>query len=422
MLHIQPDALFLDDQFVADFGLTIDDDGIVQHIGSPHPSAESILRLEDQIIIPGFVNSHSHVFQRLLRGRVESANEGASFWSWRKHMYSLVDRLTPDLFEMVARYTYTEMVWAGYTQVKEFHYLHHAPNGQLYDDPHEMSVRLVQAAQDARIDLELLRVAYPITTDPTQQRFADPSIEESIARTDALKARVDIPVGIAPHSIRAVTPQGIGQCLQWAQNNHAECHAHVAEQPKEVAWAMEKFGYRPLETIAKHGPLSSSFTAVHATHLSPEEIRMAGQANITICFCPTTEANLGDGMPSTHELLKSGVRLAIGSDSQAEINPFVELRLLEYNERNRLGHRRVLEPRHLLKATTESIAVGHPARFLTLDRSHPTLAGSRFAELASAIVMAARPDCITGVWHGSEDIRQYPNCHRLEDLLQNLHS
>jgi len=422
MIHLQPEALFLKDRFVPEFGLTIDDNGVIQHIGGPHPEAESILRLEEQVIIPGFVNSHSHVFQRLLRGRVEGANPGASFWSWRKHMYSLVDAITPDAFEAIAQYTFSEMVWAGYTRVKEFHYLHHGPNGQPYDNRHEMSLRLVAAAEAANIDLHLLRVAYPIIQDTTQARFADPHIEESIALTAELANLVNHPVGIAPHSIRAVTPADIGRCVSWANSNQLECHAHIAEQPKEVSWSVETFGHGPLAAVAQHTTLSPLFTAVHATHLSPAEIELAGQANIQVCFCPTTEANLGDGIPFTRDLLASGAGLAIGSDSQAEIDPFAELRLLEYNERNRLGHRRVLEPRSLLAATTEPIAVGSPARFLTLDCTHPSLAGSQLTELAAAIVMAGRPDCISGVWRGAVDVRQYPDAGMLNDLLQQLRS
>ncbi|MFT7621911.1 MAG: formimidoylglutamate deiminase [Myxococcota bacterium] len=350
----------------------------------------------------GFVNSHSHVFQRALRGRAERAGQSREdFWSWRNAMYALVEALDPETLQAIATYTYAEMLAAGYTRVKEFHYLHHQRGGTPYADVHELSLRLVAAAEAAGIDLELLRVAYPNVTEPAQSRFADPSVDVAIARTADLASRVDVPVGIAPHSVRAVSLDGFVACARWASEAGSECHAHVAEQPKEVAWAEATLGRRPLAALADRDVLSPSFVGVHLTHLDAAEIAACGVAALTACICPTTEANLGDGVPQTRELLEAGVRLAIGSDSQAEIDPFLELRLLEYNERNRWRQRQVLDPPALLAAACEPVVPGQPARLIELDLLHPTLIGVGAEHLASAVVMAGRPDCVRAAWFGA---------------------
>jgi len=417
MIHLQPDCLFVENRFVADMGITIDDDGIVQHIGTVPDEHTRVVKLAGQALMPGFVNSHSHVFQRLLRGRVEAATPQASFWSWRKHMYALVDSLTPERLGLIARYTFMEMVWSGYTTVREFHYVHHNADGTPYDDPHEMVYRLIAAANEAQINLHLLRVAYPNAEESTQRRFSDPDIEQAIAITDDLRNRVSIPVGIAPHSIRAVSPDGFRRCLEWANHVGAECHAHIAEQPKEVAWAQETYGARPLQLIADTAPLSTAFTAVHATHLNEAEIQRAGSIGIHVCFCPTTEANLGDGVPRTHDILTAGAQLAIGSDSQTEIDPFAELRLLEYNERNRLGRRRVLDPGALLEASTESLDIGKPARLVTIEQGHPSVAGASVSELPSALVMSGQRGCISGVYRGATNIRRHPPASLMQEII-----
>ena len=420
MIHLQPDCLFVENRFVADMGITIDDDGIVQHIGAVPTDQVPIVSLAEQALMPSFVNSHSHVFQRLLRARVEAVSQQASFWSWRKHMYALVETLTPECMEQIARYTFMEMVWSGYTTVKEFHYVHHNADGTPYDDPHEMVHRLIAAANEAQINMHLLRVAYPNAEESAQRRFSDVDIEQAIALTDDLRNRVSIPVGIAPHSIRAVSPDGFRRCLEWANHVGAECHAHVAEQPQEVAWAQETYGAPPLQLIADAAPLSPAFTAVHATHLNEAEIQHAGRIGVHVCFCPTTEANLGDGLPATYDIVTAGAHLAIGSDSQAEIDPFAELRLLEYNERNRLGRRCVLDPGALLEATTEPLAVGKQARLIAVDRNHPAVAGASVADLSSALVLGGQRDCISGVYQGATNIRRHPPSTLLRDITANL--
>jgi formimidoylglutamate deiminase len=420
MRHLLPDCVFTDDGFVAGLGVTIDDGGLVVDLSSTPAADVPIKRLDGKALMPGFVNSHSHVFQRLLRGVAERASHDQSFWSWRKTMYSLVDRLTPDDIEAIARYTFAEMLRAGYTSVKEFHYLHHPPGGGRYDNPHETAIRLESAARSCGISLHLLRVAYLNVTEESQRRFADAEVGDAIELTASLAEQLESSVGIAPHSIRAVAPQDVARCAAWARSNQAECHAHVAEQPKEIEWSLATYGAPPMALLAEHGILSDGFTAVHATHLTADEVAVAGQAAITVCICPTTEANLGDGAPVTAQLLEAGARLAIGTDSQAEIDPFQELRLLEYNERNRLGRRQVLDPQALLTATTEALAVGETARLLELNLNHLSLVGSNTERLSSTLVMAARPECIDAVWIGAERQCREPDVALIRDLAERL--
>lgn len=380
--------------------MTIGDDGCVVGIGPP-PAGVSVERLPGRALMPGFVNSHSHAFQRALRGRAERARAQEDFWSWRAQMYALVEALDPEAVQAIATWTYAEMLRAGYTSVKEFHYVHHAPGGAAYDDVHELSRRVIAAAETTGIAITLLRVAYPNAREEAQRRFADPDVGTAIERTADLASRVSVPVGIAPHSVRAVTPEGFEACAAWARDAGAQCHAHVAEQPREVAWSLETFGARPLALLAERGVLSGGFVGVHLTHLDDGEVESCGRAGLTACLCPTTEANLGDGVARTRDLIDAGARIAIGSDSQAEIDPFLELRLLEYGERNRQGRRQVLDPVELLSSTTEALGPGEPARLLVLDRSHPTLAGAAPEHLAATVVMAGRPECIEAVQLGT---------------------
>lgn len=396
MLHLQPAACFHAGEFHVGLGVTLDDNGVIVAVQRP-PANVPVQSLDNRVLVPGFINSHSHVFQRAMRGLAEQASgHDESFWTWRKVMYDLVDTLDPDGFGTIAELAYSEMLLAGYTTVKEFHYLHHPRGGGTYSDVHEMSRRVVHAAAQVGLGLVVLRVAYPNATEVAQRRFSDGHANTAVERTADLAAALDVPVGIAPHSVRAISPDGFEACAAWAHSANAELHAHVAEQPREVAWSQETYGVRPLQLLANRGVLSPGFTGVHLTHLDDAEVALTH--NITACICPTTEANLGDGLPRTVDMVQAGASIAIGSDSQAEIDPFAELRLLEYNERNRLGRRQLLSPGWLLEQTTESMSPGSTARILALDWNHPTLLGVPAKHLAAAIVMSGRPDCIAERW------------------------
>lgn len=385
---------------MADVGPVFDESGTLISVTGTTPPGARVERWPGHVIIGGFVNGHSHAFQRALRGRQEDAAPGGNFWSWRKDMYALVSRIQPAHMGVIATQAYAEMVRAGYTRVKEFHYLHHQPDGTPYDDVHEMSWRLIEAAERVGLAIELLRVVYLDTSEPAQARFSDRSLESAVQRTDDLRAaaltRGSVSaVGIAPHSVRAVTPDRIGECAAWARTMGVECHSHVAEQPREVDWCLETFGERPLDALASRGVCGPGFVGVHLTHLTTREIERVGEGAAGACICPTTEGNLGDGVPRLADLLAVGARLSIGSDSQAEINPFAELRLCEYNERNRLGRRGVLDPAGLLMSTTEPFVETSQPGWLLLNRADPALIGVGLDALPGAIVMGAGPSCIS---------------------------
>ena len=358
------------------------------------------MRLRNMALLPGFINAHSHVFQRLLRGVAERpTGRSEDFWSWRSAMYSLVDKMTPELLEDIATATYLEMRQAGYTRVKEFHYLHHGKGGQRYADCHELSRRLIAAAQRAGIALELMRVVYLEAPEPSQKRFRDKDIDDAIALTDELRATAGIPVGIAPHSVRAVSPEGFARCADWARLRGAELHAHVAEQPKEVAWCLERHGKTPVALLADAGAFGPRTHAVHLTHLNDYDVTLIGKSGAVAVICPSTEANLADGIPRLPELLDAGAALAIGSDSQAHVDPFLELRSLEYHERLRSGRRCHFDPAALLSATTVRQAPGDVADFLMIDLDAPALAGVPITALASALAFGADARVVVGHWH-----------------------
>ncbi|MBT9559752.1 MAG: formimidoylglutamate deiminase [Myxococcales bacterium] len=396
---LQPNFVFHDGRFGPGV-VHLDGHGrIVSVDAAPLPGAARV-QLRNMALLPGFINAHSHVFQRLLRGVAERPTGRAEdFWSWRTAMYALVDRMTPELLEDIATATYLEMRQAGYTRVKEFHYLHHLPVGRRYADPHELTRRLIAAARTAGIALELMRVVYLDATEPSQRRFQDASIDEAITLTDELHRTAGIPVGIAPHSVRAVSPDGFRRCAEWARLRGAELHAHVAEQPKEVAWCMDRHGRTPVALLAEAGALGPRTHAVHLTHLNDADVTLIGQSGTVAVICPSTEANLADGIPRLPELLSAGAGLAIGSDSQAHIDPFLELRSLEYHERLRSGRRCHLGPGELLTATTVRQNPGDLADFLLIDLDSPSLAGVPLPSLDAALAFGADARVIAGHWH-----------------------
>lgn len=311
-------------------------------------------RLPRRALLPGFVNAHSHAFQRLLRGRTQwrpAAAPDADFWSWREAMYAVARRLAPDDLFAVARFCYTEMLRAGYTSVGEFHYLHRDPDGRPYDDPNELALRTLSAARAAGIRIVLLNACYAAggfeePLRPEQARFATPDLDGFVDAVDALAAATaDDPlasVGVAPHSVRAVPRSWLRPLADAARERRLPIHMHLSEQPAEVAACRAAHGLGPVELAVEEGLSGPDFTGVHLTHPSGSEIRRFGESRATACLCPTTERDLGDGVPPVRELLEAGAGLAFGTDSQTLVDPFEEARLVEYHERLRALRRVVL--------------------------------------------------------------------------------
>ncbi len=338
--------------------------GRITHVG---PTGQPP-NLPNRMLLPGFVNAHSHAFQRGIRGWVQQATGEDNFWSWRARMYELATTLTPEGIEALSALAYLEMLEAGFTSVGEFHYLHHQPNGQPYADRLELSRRVASAAQTTGIEMVLLRVAYaragagrpPLLE---QRRFCDADMEQVLADVAALQELDSFPVGLAAHSVRALSAEQ----LRVLSAFEGPLHAHVDEQPAEVAQCLEEHGCRPLELFEQAGLLSERFCAVHFTHPSPEEVELLIRRGAQVVACPTTEMDLGDGFLPLESLLDVG--LSIGSDSHVRIDPLSEIRSLEWHARARLGRRCVLvqsEDPEALSARLIAIGTEGGARALGL--------------------------------------------------------
>lgn len=360
------------------------------------------------LTLPGFANGHSHAFHRALRGRTQ--NDRGDFWSWRTQMYKLAARLDPSAYFRLARATFSEMVMAGYTTVGEFHYLHHGPAGRRYADPNEMGRTLIAAARDAGIRITLLDTCYlhggfDTPLDVIQRRFGDGSVEAWSERVGHLEDDDGVKIGAAVHSVRACTPEEIARVAEFAGSR--PLHAHVSEQPAENEGSIAAFGATPTAVFARAGALEGNFTAVHATHLTDDDRRLLGGSRTTACICPSTERDLADGMCETGPLVDSGVHLSLGSDSNAIIDAFDEVRSLEFHERLRtltrgnLGIEQqmatLINHSSLGWGDTGSISVGQRADLVTIDLDSVRLAGSDVSSMLAATIHTASPTDIATV-------------------------
>jgi formiminoglutamate deiminase len=318
------------------------------------------------LLLPALSTAHSHAFQRAMRGAAQrprgapaasaarvSPLTGDDFWSWRGAMYKAASALDPESIERISRVAYRELRAAGVRTVGEFHYVHHQPDGTPYDDRIAMSDAVVRAAKAEGLRIALLRVAYHRAgpgraAEPEQRRFCDGRVEDVLRDVEALRVKykddADVRVGIAPHSVRAVPKEWIGELGGYAARHGLPFHMHVAEQPREIEESVAETGKRPVELLAEAGVLSRDFVAVHATHLAAHEAKLLGGAGAFACICATTEADLGDGLPDLGALRAAGARLCTGIDSHVITDAVAELRALETLERLRAGHRVTFDP------------------------------------------------------------------------------
>ena len=309
--------------------------------------------------LPGFVNAHSHAFQRLLRGRPE----GADFWAWRDSMLDLASRPTPDGVRESYAWIYREMRDAGYTAVGEFHYLGLA-------EAHAAAA----AAADAGIELVLLYVAY---ARGGLDRFRQPSVADYLRELEELRS-AGVRVGLAPHSVRACPRDWLEELGRYADANGLPLHVHADEQPREIEECLAEHGLRPIELLADCGCLGPRTTIVHATHADGAELDLLRRSGARICVCPTTEANLGDGFLPVERVLRRGIGLCIGSDSNVRVDPLEELRELDGIARRQGGRRDVLSVDALLSIGSDegAAALGldeWPP--IVVDADHPQLRG-----------------------------------------------
>jgi formimidoylglutamate deiminase len=310
----------------------------------------------ESVDLPGFVNAHSHAFQRALRGRVEvrSADRpNDDFWAWRTAMYADAARITTDDVEALATWAYLDMLRAGFVAVGEFHYVHHGVHARPYATP-EMSLRLAKAAAKVGIRLVLLETAYarggfnrPLTD--AQKRFSFPSVDAYLAHVNAVRAAVGANVGLAIHSVRACPRDWIEAIADFSTRHRLPLHVHACEQRKELDECKAEHGVSPLALLDACKALTERTTVVHATHIDAQDIALLADRKVTVCVTPSTERNLGDGMCPIADLFAARIPVCVGTDSHARIDVVDEMRSLEDHERLRLERRNVLvEPGHRL--------------------------------------------------------------------------
>ncbi|MDP9255619.1 MAG: formimidoylglutamate deiminase [Actinomycetota bacterium] len=389
---------------------------------------DDVIRLPGRLLAPGLVNGHSHAFQRHLRGRVEvrdPAAPGDDFWSWRESMYAAAEALDPRGMRAVAEECFDAGRRAGYTAVGEFHYVHHRSDGTPYEEPNELALAVIEGARAAGVRIVLLMAAYArggAGRGPTagQRRFCDRSVEAYLGRVERLAAAVAgdplVTVGYAPHSLRAVPADWLAEIARHASGTGYPLHIHAAEQPREVAESLEEFGLRPIEHLHSCGALGPSSTVVHATHVSPGELDLLAQTGSTVCACPTTEANLGDGFLPAAELWQRGVPVSFGADSNVRLDPFEEARETEGCARRQSGRRNVLvadgdagPAPSLWRCLTEhgarslglaapGIMAGAPADLVALDLEHPEIRSVEPRHLAAAVLFSGTAALVRETW------------------------
>ena len=383
-------------------------------------------------VIPGMPNLHSHAFQRAMAGMAErAANPEDSFWTWREVMYGFVGKVSPPQLHAIAAQLYVEMLKAGYTAVGEFHYLHHQPDGTPYEDPAETSEQVIAAAEAAGIGITHLPVLYGYggfggqPAGEGQRRFLHEAADfvaliEKLMRDHGGKGNVRL--GIAPHSLRAVTSESLKTALEGlaAQDETAPIHIHIAEQTKEVEDCLEWCGRRPVEWLLDEQEVSPRWCLVHATHMTERETVRLAESGAVAGLCPTTEANLGDGLFNAPQYLHEGGAWGIGSDSHISISPVEELRWFEY------GQRLVKRRRNVLRAEADGhigaclyraalaggaqamgrrigrLEDGARADLVVLDPDSPLLAGMAGDMLLDALVFSGNVSAVRDVMVGGD--------------------
>ena len=389
----------------------------VEADSEPQPGDERVA-----LGVPGMPNLHSHAFQRAMAGLTEQRGPGQdTFWTWREWMYRFLAHMSPDDLEAVTAQAYVEMIEAGFTRVGEFHYLHRDPTGRLYAHPAELSARVAAAAQATGIALTLLPVFYAhsgfggAAPGEGQRRFVC-TLDEYARLFEAGRAiSAGLPhstVGVAPHSLRAVTPQELRELIALA--GPAPVHIHAAEQVGEVEACVAWSGMRPVEWLLEHAAVDRRFCLVHATHLTAAEVTGLARSGAVAGLCPVTEANLGDGaFPAIAYLAERG-RIGVGTDSNVSIGVAGELRMLEYSQRLRERARCLLAApggscgRALFDAavgggaqalaTQAAIAVGAPADLVSLDLNAPSLAARSGDQVLDSWIFASAAGVVDSVW------------------------
>jgi formimidoylglutamate deiminase len=429
-----PDCLLVDGRIQSGTAFFADELGAITRFSTTEADLTRATRLKNRAVFPGLVNVHSHTFQRVIRGRTEWRNPGQrdTFWTWREKMYDAATRLTPEQIYQTARAAFLEMLLSGITTVGEFHYLHHQADGRPYPDHNLIDKLVIQAAREIGLRIVLLRTAYQRAgygkpPNPGQARFITPDPSRFIADTEDLSAwaqksyaRSEVAVGIAPHSVRAVTRDYLREIADYAGQRELRVHMHVSEQPGENEACIQEYGVTPVTWLQRMNLLGPRFTAVHAIHISEAEAALLGESESAICACPTSERNLADGAVRADWLLARGAVLCLGSDSQIQIDLLEDARLLEYHLRMQYLERVVLDPpsagqerlsQMLYETASKSggkslgqnvgeLAVGRPADFVAVDLDDLSVAGASPDTLLTNVVFSLERTAIKDVYVG----------------------
>ncbi|MCF7361998.1 formimidoylglutamate deiminase [Vibrio diazotrophicus] len=404
-------------------------DGVFTHVESDTSALEGATKLIGPVL-PTLANVHSHAFQRVMAGMAEVClNPNDSFWSWRDLMYKIVQKLSPEQANVIATQLYIDMLKAGYTQVGEFHYLHHDVAGKHYANRAEMSHQLINAADRSGIGLTLLPVLYSHSgfgaqaPNEGQARFINSShsyLELQSQCEQALAGSKLHNLGICFHSLRAVTEQQIKEVLSSSDSNKV-VHIHISEQQKEVNDCLAWSGQRPVEWLHEHVGLNERWNLIHATHLNEYELNAIASSKAVVGLCPTTEANLGDGIFPGVEFERLNGRWGIGSDSHVSLSIVEELRILEYGQRLRDQQRNRLYRgeqtsigdnlfKQALLGGNQScgvelgLSVGQRADFMVLDDSHPFIGASETKDVLNRWLFACSENVVKDVFVAGKQV------------------
>lgn len=452
MKHLHFQQLFTGGEWLDNVRLDVADDGTVFSVTADASADEC--EVFAGCALPGMPNLHSHAHQRAMAGLAErsGARGNDSFWTWRRLMYQFVDTMGPEDLEAIAAQLYVEMLEAGYTMVGEFQYLHHDPDGRPYLDPAEMTLRCLAAARRTGIGFTALPVFYAQggfdrqACGEGQRRFVH-RVDDFLRLVERLRGEIrpeEGAVGIAPHSLRAVSPEQLSELVS-SFAGQGPIHIHVAEQRKEVQDCLAWSGQRPVAWLLDHAPVDSAWCLIHCTHLEAEEVRDLASSGAVAGLCPTTEANLGDGIFSAGEFLARGGRIGIGSDSHISTSPIEELRWLEYGQRLLHEQRNALAGgaeastgRRLVEAVLASgaqasgrrlglIEPGYRADLVVLDTDHPLLAARRTDEVLDSWIFSGNDNTVRDVLVGGRHVvRQGRHAdresiaHRFRETLNKL--
>jgi formimidoylglutamate deiminase len=417
------DHAFLPDGWERDVRIAVDAEGLITSVETDYSLADKAIRLKGAIL-PGMPNLHSHTFQRGMAGLAERRGPSSdSFWSWREVMYRFLRQLTPEDVQAIAAMAMVEMLEGGFTSLAEFHYLHHDTDGRPYANRAELAERIAAAAAETGIGLTLLPVLYShggfggAAPGEGQKRFLN-ALDDYLALHEASAVALrEVPgsvIGVAPHSLRAVTPEQFTKLLKILPNS--PIHIHIAEQQKEVDDCLAWSGQRPVDWLTAHAGVDRRWTLIHATHLTAREVTAIAASGAVAGLCPITEANLGDGVFEGVAFLSQGGRLGVGSDSNVEISAPGELRMLEYSQRLKHRGRNMLASAEdastgetlyraalaggaqALGQPVGAIAPGCRADLVVLDLTHPTLASAGPRSWMDATLFNAGPTAIDQIY------------------------